>query len=465
MNLTINADIEVNGTNSVEVDDVAGVLAFDANASLSVRGTTVSEDKSEMLGVFDLTSQTGITQVGVPGSIAANKVALYAGIEGLAGTGNIWAFNTVNVMREGSGTDYYAQGYELDFVNLVAHRGEADGEAGTDTSVPFSIGLNITSTSTLNFRNTAAIMVFGGGTGLWNRGICFRPGSVTQAAFQDLSNSATSIDIIGSHTMGIRVRGTTTYDAIFNGTGGKVGIGTNAPGAQLEIEGGVSADQLRIGHSDSDATHIYKIGRQVSTGHLLFRGDQTDPGTVGYDFTGSMRITLSGATPLTVDRLLNDGVMVQWQRNTANIGDISVAAGTVTYGPFCGSHPSSMSDGKHPEILVGTVVETVDDIHDRHLPKFKISDTNGSPNVYGVFMAWNDAGGATIASLGAFQIRIGKGVKVQMGDLLQSAGDGTAEPQGDDIMRAKTIAKVTGTTHLIDYPDGSYTVPATLHCG
>jgi hypothetical protein len=52
---------------------------------------------------------------------------------------------------------------------------------------------------------------------------------------------------------------------------------------------------------------------------------------------------------------------------------------------------------------------------------------------------------------GDFIIRIAEGVTVERGDLLMSAGDGTAKPQDDDIIRSKTIAKVTsinGELHL-----------------
>ena len=43
-----------------------------------------------------------------------------------------------------------------------------------------------------------------------------------------------------------------------------------------------------------------------------------------------------------------------------------------------------------------------------------------------------------------------------------SAGDGTAKPQDDDIVRSKTIAKVTSTTVSTTYSDGSHCVPCVL---
>ncbi len=60
--------------------------------------------------------------------------------------------------------------------------------------------------------------------------------------------------------------------------GGSVGIGTSLPGAQLHLNAGTSADQLRIGAS----SNLYKIGRDSGTGLLSFQGTQA--GATGYVF-------------------------------------------------------------------------------------------------------------------------------------------------------------------------------------
>ena len=107
------------------------------------------------------------------------------------------------------------------------------------------------------------------------------------------------------------------------------------------------------------------------------------------------------------------------------------------------------------------------------LPMCKISDTEGSKAVYGVFLDWDDNDDGSdgdvndmhVASLGAFVVRIHKDETVAIGDYLQSKGDGTAKKQADDILRSSTIAKVTSTTKTITHGDGSYCVPCTLHCG
>ena len=73
--------------------------------------------------------------------------------------------------------------------------------------------------------------------------------------------------------------------------------------------------------------------------------------------------------------------------------------------------------------------------------------------------------GLNSGGLGAYFVRIHKDIDVAIGDLLVSNGDGTAKKQDDDIIRSKTIGKVTSTTKKETYVDGSYIVPCVLYCG
>jgi hypothetical protein len=112
----------------------------------------------------------------------------------------------------------------------------------------------------------------------------------------------------------------------------------------------------------------------------------------------------------------------------------------------------------------GFTKTVVDDGNER-LPKVKISDVVGDKAVYGVFQTWDDVEDMLITSLGAFVVRIAAGVTVEIGDLLESNGDGCAKVQDDDVIRSKTIGKVTSTVATATYDDGSYTVPCVLYCG
>jgi len=175
------------------------------------------------------------------------------------------------------------------------------------------------------------------------------------------------------------------------------------------------------------------------------------------------------------NRLTNDGTIVSLRQAGVEEGTISVSGATVSYNAFAGSHWSQLQDGSKPDILRGTVMESINELcewpgeENERLPKCKISDTAGSKKVYGVFMAWDNDWETTndmyVTAVGAFICRVNADVTVQEGDLLESNGDGTARVQADDIIRSSTIGKVTSTVKTHEYDDGSYCVPTVLYCG
>jgi hypothetical protein len=234
--------------------------------------------------------------------------------------------------------------------------------------------------------------------------------------------------------------------------------------------------------------------------------------------SGRASFTRSAGIPIIINREDGDGDVVQFQVDNGIKGTISISGSTVSYNAFSGSHWSRLADNSKPTILRGTVMESIATMCDwyqavaddgevkesinlpngksvgdavtftsngkeytgkyvkeenERLPMCKISDTEDSKNVYGVFMAWDDKDDGLdgdvndmyVTSLGAFVVRIHKDETVAIGDYLQSKGDGTAKKQADDILRASTIAKVTSTEKTHTHADGSYCVPCTLHCG
>jgi hypothetical protein len=190
--------------------------------------------------------------------------------------------------------------------------------------------------------------------------------------------------------------------------------------------------------------------------------------------TGELGATVDGNSCFFVNRLTNDGTLVEFFQANALEGTISVSGTTVSYN---GAHLSRWSQlpggAERTEILRGTVLSNIDEMCDwgeeenEQLNRMKVSDVEGDVNVSGVFQAWDDDDDTYTddfycAMTGDFIIRIAEGVTVQRGDLLMSAGDGTAKPQDDDIIRSKTIAKVTSTHVTCTYDDGSYCVPCVL---
>ena len=170
----------------------------------------------------------------------------------------------------------------------------------------------------------------------------------------------------------------------------------------------------------------------------------------------------------------NDGGIIGFFQDGTQEGSISVSGGTVSYNGAHLSRWSQLSGGaERIEILRGSVLSNLDEMcewgeeENEQLNRMKVSDVEGDKNVSGVFQAWDDDDDTYTddfycAMTGDFIIRIGAGTTVGRGDLLMSAGDGTAKPQDDDIIRSKTIAKVTSTNVSCTYDDGSYCVPCVL---
>lgn len=248
-----------------------------------------------------------------------------------------------------------------------------------------------------------------------------------------------------------------------------------APGASNDMPGGLLFSTTANGSATStERMRINSDGNVMigTTTYALISGN-----TVGVALgkTGDVSATADGAAPAYFNRKTNDGALVNFYQDGTLEGSISVAGNTVTYGAFCGSHWAQMEDGSKPDIKIGTILESVsalcawDDEINLRLPKVKISGTVKSRAVYGVFMAWDndwtETNDLNVASLGAYFCRVAAGTVLQIGDYLESAGNGYAQVQADDILRASTIGKVIATAPAYIESDGSFCIPTTLHCG
>jgi hypothetical protein len=181
----------------------------------------------------------------------------------------------------------------------------------------------------------------------------------------------------------------------------------------------------------------------------------------------------SSLANLYVNRQATDGTLIDFRQADTTEGTISVSGTTVSYNGGHLSRWSQLPNNQSPSALLkGTLMSNLDEMcewgdeDNEQLNKTKISDTESDPNVAGLFVStsFSEEGPLDflLAMTGDMIIRIAEGVTVERGDLLMSAGDGTAKPQGDDIIRSKTIAKVTSTNVSCTYEDGSYCVPCVL---
>jgi len=286
------------------------------------------------------------------------------------------------------------------------------------------------------------------------------------------------------------IRITSTASSPANGDDlGVVAFGDSAHGTNATIfasrDGGTwsasSKPSRLVFSTTADGASSPTERMRIQNDGVVMFGTTTAFSVVSSSATGAYVSAASGLVvarnadvPAFFLRQTDDGDLIRFVQGGNTEGSISVSGSTVSYN---GAHLSRWSQlpggATREEILRGTVLSNIDEMcawgeeENEQLNRMKVSDVEGDPNVAGVFQCWDDDDDTYTddfycAMTGDFIIRIAEGVTVQRGDLLMSAGDGTAKPQEDDIIRSKTIAKVTSTHITCTYDDGSYCVPCVL---
>ena len=306
---------------------------------------------------------------------------------------------------------------------------------------------------------------------------------------------------------------------------GNVGIGTDSPDAKIHayVSSGSIQTLLKLENASGTASSGTKISfteggseraaiiSQINTGttpYLSFENNGTE--RMRIDSSGNLLVGMTTAVAtntgsyisptgfMTIGRA-SDATLMQFASGGTVEGSISVSGTTVSYNGGHLARYAQTITAKDDSLLKGTVLSNLDEMNEytkpttywveedelpegvivgdvkeessvaenEQLNKVKVSDVEGDVNVAGVFVNWyfdeqHNVDEINMAMTGDMIIRIAEGVTVQRGDLLMSAGDGTAKPQGDDIVRSKTIAKVTSTHVTCTYADGSYCVPCVL---
>jgi hypothetical protein len=349
----------------------------------------------------------------------------------------------------------------------------ATERARIDSSGRLLVGTS-TNTNNVRFNQKLAVVSIGsdniGGASLTTYG----GASAAVPALLDLQRSRGTTD--GSMT--VVADGDNLGSINFRGADGTKFV--NAAIIRAEVDGTPGADDMpgRLVFSttaDGAASPTERMRIQAD-GDILFNKTTDDLNVAGAVVTslGAGSFTRAGGIGLFVGRNTDDGALVVFRQDGTDEGSISVSGTTVSYN---GAHLSRWSQlpggAERTEILRGTVLSNIDEMCDwgeednEQLNRMKVSDVEGDKNVSGVFQAWDDDDDTYTddfycAMTGDFIIRIAESVTVQRGDLLMSAGDGTAKPQDDDIIRSKTVAKVTSTHVTCIYDDGSYCVPCVL---
>ena len=322
---------------------------------------------------------------------------------------------------------------------------------------------------------------------------------VGKEGITNISNSsdATAITIDSSENVGI---GTTSPQVALHveaaSSSGKLRL---SKGTVSSADDGVGSIQFRTGNTTAAAningrtdasgtgngalqfstgtTSSLNEAMRITSGQIVLMGKTSSDGgaTAGLEFEppGFLTVAQDGNIPFILNRFNSDGTLAQLRQDGTTEGSITVSGTTVSFNGGHISRWSRLLDGSKPTTLLkGTVMSNLNDMivwtgeDNEQLNHTKVSDTEGDVNAAGVFVSWDnddeDYNDFFLAMTGDMVIRIASGTTVARGDLLMSAGDGTAKPQGDDIVRSKTIAKVTSTTKSHIYDDGSYLVPCVL---
>ena len=439
---------------------------------------------------------------------------------------------------------------------------------GIGTNTPTTkLQLAETGGSTLTFERTGTADGNGviksiGNTGVENARISFGGGSNNALIFST-GSSATErmrIDSSGKVLIGQTAsRGTVAANLQVNDsrisiTGATNGIvGGLRPLSSNSNSVGIEADPDNLVANSFIGFHVDATERMRidSSGNLLVGMSVSSSTVSGVRAlaSGTITATRDGDTPAVFNRLTDDGTLVDLRQGSTSEGTISVSGNTVSYNPFLGSHSGALADWSKPEIKIGTVMDTIDELleykvvvidvqeevpakeavldeegnevepaqeattktvqkrisyngngavgssatveyegqeytgtiqneredplsFNKHL-KVKINDTAASKAVFGVFVGWNNDsnndGGVyndmLVGAVGNYVIRMAAGQEPQIGDLVEADGNGCAVVQDDDIIRTKTVAKVTSTIKQLTYDDGSFLVTCVLYCG
>ena len=355
-------------------------------------------------------------------------------------------------------------------------------------------------------------------------GLDFGGTSVNPMLSGSLSNGTTDLGNAGNRFKDLHLSGGLRGDTTFkNNAGtteyarfdssGNLGIGESNPNAQLHVNSG-TANLTALFESEDVTASLYLVDSSttggtsavhglVTTGNelsvrgisnLSFRTGATEQVIInsagallvgktasntsvdGFEAqkSGTIGASKSGGIVAVFNRNTNDGQIVALRQNGTTEGNISVSGTTVSYnGGHLARWAQTTDNTRISGLVKGTVLTNLDqmaawgDEDNEQLNCLAVSSVEGDPNVAGVFVNWDDddedyTADMNIAMTGDMIIRVAQGTTVQRGDLLMSAGDGTAKPQGDDIVRSKTIAKVTSTHVSNTYDDGSYCVPCVL---
>ena len=155
----------------------------------------------------------------------------------------------------------------------------------------------------------------------------------------------------------------------------------SSSGFRIQIAGSAGSNNATLNLIENSAmifaTNNAERMRILSTGQLIVGGTTTNSDIAGCRLHGSGigAFTRDGNVSLLINRLTNDGNLAEIQQAGVTEGTISVSGTTVSYNGFTGSHWSRFIDESKPDVLRGTVMESLDQMTDWYHAEFETSYT------------------------------------------------------------------------------------------
>jgi hypothetical protein len=448
------------GFSIYDVEATASRLVIDSSGNVGI-GTTSPGYALDVVSTANSDRYVRFSNDGTSGGALAIGTLYNVGganVGSIRATGSTWTYgnqgpNRLSIVSAGS------NGVELRTAAapIVFSNGNANAEFSTERARIDSSGRLLVGTSTdINSQQIQSASTGGNNFGASR----FTNGSGGCDIFLTKSRGAT----VGTHT--VVQSGDDLGNLYFRGSDGSSYV--SAARISVAVDGTPGANDMPgriVLATTADGASSPTERMRIDRNGLVDIG--------GYGNAG-LSVTTPVGTPLLLNRTGNDGELVRFKQDGTVEGNITVSGTTVSYNGAHLARWSQLASGaERTEILRGSVLSNLDEMcewgeeDNEQLNRMKVSDVEGDPNVSGVFQSWDDdddtyTNDFYCAMTGDFIIRIAEGVTVERGDLLMSAGDGTAKPQDDDIIRSKTIAKVTSTNVSCTYADGSYCVPCVL---
>jgi hypothetical protein len=475
-------DFRVEGNNFNDVlyvdsgTDTVGIrtTTVSSTAALSVHG-----DGSANYGgmVIRLTDNTNTNNGGVAimGATKADPTVPWTGV-------GFWDQGTVRQMSYGGG----GWGYEEATTHVFYTGSYGAGSLGAVNR------LAIGSTGRVSLGTTSPVSPGTHNSRLSVEGTDYHSSTVGIAANSADSNGAY---LFFSKSRGTSVGATTvvqdddTIGGIYFTPADGINLAHSCAYILCQIDGSPGNDdvpgRLQFATTPNDATSPLERLRIMQDGQFNFTNPHISSGYMGGSSNlpgmslgdaGWLTLQRNNATALYVGSNVDREVAAFYSAGSQE-GGISISGSTCSFNGFSGLHESS---GIATSTEVGTVVSTIDELDvyattqgegddkvaspkagkDRvDHAKVKVSDTVGDKAVYGVVQSFNEQDKVFVASVGIGSIRVTGAC--ERGDLLESNGDGTAKVQSDDIVRSKTIGKVT----IGNNTSSVKLVSCVLYCG